>query len=162
MPTGAPAYSASCHQLSSTPSHAVRSRHNPGPQHWASFTTLSTCQLSTPTTRSSGKMTTGVDLCSSSLAEGKAVLLSCRELGNRGRTCFTCHKCSSMLREKIRILSMYMNTKQLRKSRSMSFTWAWNTAEPLSPKGVTRFSKCPSRVLNAVYHSSPLRMQTRR
>ncbi len=31
----------------------------------------------------------------------------------------------------------------------------------VSPNGMTRYSKCPRGVLNAVFHSSPLRIQTR-
>lgn len=44
----------------------------------------------------------------------------------------------------------------------MSFTRAWNTAGALvKMKGMKRHSKCPKRMLKAVFHSSPVCILTR-
>ena len=44
----------------------------------------------------------------------------------------------------------------------MSYRKCWNVAGALvSPNGITQYSKCPNRVRNAVFHSSPCFMRRR-
>lgn len=71
----------------------------------------------------------------------------------------TWETCFDREEEKIR---MSLNTKRFRKSYRMSFTEARNTASALvNPKGMTKYSKWSSGLLNAIFHSSPSQMCTR-
>ena len=64
--------------------------------------------------------------------------------------------------EEIRMLSMYTNTEQFNMSRETLLTRDCKTVGALvSPKGITKYSKWPYGVLNAVFHSSPTRMRTK-
>lgn len=59
----------------------------------------------------------------------------------------------------IKILSKYMEMKQLMNSLRASFTRACSTAGAFfKPKGIKRYLKCSRMVLKMVFHSSPDQM----
>ena len=83
---------------------------------------------------------------------------------SRSRTFFTAAQCSSMLSlcVYIKISSRYTTHRSSSMSDSARLMYAWKVAGAfVNPKGMTLYSKCPYRVRNAVFHSSPARIRMR-